>query len=298
MRSRSRSSLIPTGSTIGRSLNSSSKLMMAEAGAVAASALDEYAGFLEGLRDPGNRRLRPRRGALRPPPPREGARPARRRGPPRARAPGVRAARGRAPAARAARGRHRRLAGGPAGPEPGSPRVAGGDAPGLRGLDGARPPVPSRPRARLLPGRRGVPRGAVSALPAPRAGGGVVLEPTRLLPLPPRPLLRPVPDRRRLGRGGPPAAREQQPRRHPHDRGPRSVPGPPLALRHDEGASEPDSPDVRHSVLQRGLGPLRRAHDAGAGVLRGSSPRAQPGRGDALPRGTDRRRHDLSTRAT
>ena len=46
-----------------------------------------------------------------------------------------------------------------------------------------------------------------------------------------------------------------------------------------------------HALLQRGLGALRRADDARAGLLHRPAPRDDPARGDDLPRGAHRGRH-------
>ena len=106
-----------------------------------------------------------------------------------------------------------------------------------------------------------------------------------------RPLLRAVPARRRLGGRDPEAARVELVSGHPDDRRPRGVPGPPLAPRHVEGEPEPAAPGVPHAVLQRGLGALRRADDARAGLLHRPAARDEPVRGNDLPRRADRRRH-------
>ena len=79
-------------------------------------------------------------------------------------------------------------------------------------------------RARALPGGRGVRRRAVAALPAARAGGGVVHVAAAVQRPDARPLLRPVPARRGVGGRGPEAARLELVSRHPDDRRPRGVP--------------------------------------------------------------------------
>ena len=77
---------------------------------------------------------------------------------------------------------------------------------------------------------------------------------------------------------------EQHLRVDPDDVGPRGVPGPPLASRDAQGGPRvARAKGLRDAVLQRGLGAVRRARHARAGLLRGPAPRAPAPVRDDLP---------------
>ena len=94
----------------------------------------------------------------------------------------------------------------------------GGDARRLRGVDRARSRVPSRARARELPGGRGVRGRAVTAVPAPRAGGRLLPAAAAVQRSHARPLLRarsrPTGRRRTRSRSGSPPMPTRASRRH------------------------------------------------------------------------------------
>ena len=77
-------------------------------------------------------------------------------------------------------------------------------------------------------------------------------------------------------RGDPAATGGQQLGRHPHHVGARGVPRPPLAPGDAQAQPEPGAAGLRHALLQRGLGPVRRARDARARLLHGPHPGAVP----------------------
>ena len=92
--------------------------------------------------------------------------------------------------------------------------------------------------------------------------------------------------------GGAEAARGQLQRGHPDDGGARGVSRSPLASRDGEVQPVACAAHLRHGVLQRGLGAVRRARHARAGLLHRSEAPPLSVRGDDLPRGAHRRRHE------
>ena len=235
----------------------------------AAAHLERFVERLDELVDTRPRLVAAGRGALLAGPPRA-------RGPPRRRAPAPRArpARVRPPRrgdAGPRRGRDRQpgLRRGPARERRGPPDDRAGDARRLHRVDRAGAAVPRGHRPRDVPRRRDVRGRAVAGVPAAGARRGVVHRAAGVQRLAPRPLLRPVRARRRRRGGDPGAAVEQQLRVDPHDLGPRGVPRPPLAPgAAQDGAVVAGAQGLRDAVLQRGLGAVRRARHARAGLLR------------------------------
>src|SRR5207245_891898 len=97
--------------------------------------------------------------------------------------------------------------------------------------------------------------------------GRVVQQSTAIFEVDARPLLRAVSTGWYLRAGNPAAPREQQLRLHSDDGRARGLSWTPLAPGDGEEQSQSEPPYAAHAVSHRGLGPVRRARDARAGLL-------------------------------
>src|SRR6185503_8117396 len=104
--------------------------------------------------------------------------------------------------------------------------------------------------------------------PATGPGGGVLPGSATLLRLDARALLRPIPTGRGERGRDRQAARVELLSEHSIDIGARGLPRASLAPGHGKAEPVGGPTGVRHELLRRGLGPLRRADDARVGLLR------------------------------